>query len=342
MKNKMINTMKILSILLFAAILSGCVQSTMDLDVKSPEDIEMNYKILYSPLATENNDSNQNSLNFKTDTEDIEKEISESLIDAKVEKISEEINDETWQGVLISGKMKDEVVNKILKVEDNKMILTISNEDFANENSEASESNSLNDEKLSASTAQMLSSMGMKVVVRVSMPNPITANIGDVNGNTVEIDLLNDIQGLNDVDNKDVIISCDYDNAKEVMNSSNNSESDVLKNDFIDDMEARSKQMKWMIIIASLTLFMIIIFIVLYIIKKNKHTYSPMDNQNLQNQKIPSVKDMNKDLHLKDKENHSSAQSATKDLKPKYCPQCGHPLNPDDEYCRQCGYHLWK
>lgn len=172
--------------------LSGCMKMDMTFNVESVEKMTMGVELLLSPeLYAEVSDSLEQSAKetIETDAENV-----------KVEVIEETVNDETWKGVSIQGDVTGEDLSAFVKEDGDNLVFTLSKAD-TNE--------LLGEETMGGMTKEDVEAYlnyGFSMNIHVSMPNTPTTNIGTVNGNTVDIDLLSD--EYLELSNEGIIISC--------------------------------------------------------------------------------------------------------------------------------------
>lgn len=193
---------KILCVLFTSFLLTGCFKTEMTFDVKSVDDMTVGVTMLLSPeLLAESEEDLVGSL--KEDYEN-----SESTIEFEIKEVEETINDVVWKGVSMTGKVPAEEIKKYLKVEDDKLIFTLT-EEASNElmgESESEEASMVNTEDLTEEMIAMYKSAGVSMKVKITMPNEPTTNIGVVEGNTVTIDMLSqEYTSLKEP----IVISCD-------------------------------------------------------------------------------------------------------------------------------------
>lgn len=178
--------------LISAFALTGCMKMDMTFNVESAEKMTMGVELLLSPeLYAEVGDSLEQSAKetIETDAENV-----------KVEVIEKNIDDETWKGVFIQGDVTGEDLSAFVKEDGDNLVFTLSKDD-TNE--------LLGEETMGGMTKEDIESYlnyGFSMNIHVSMPNTPTTNIGTVNGNTVDIDLLSD--EYLELSDEGIIISC--------------------------------------------------------------------------------------------------------------------------------------
>lgn len=399
MKNYKFKEMyKSIVLLLMVFLLSGCMQADMGVTVKSEDEVEVNYKILMSPLALSDDTSfgtleedNDTETTLENPKEEISKNLREdfdedTLDNVDIKDIEEEVNGDTWYGIEVHGNIPEEKLDDVLKVEESngkrKLVFTFSSdetEDMMSSmegNADTSTISGSTEIEYDEQTVSMMKAMGMKVKLKITMPNEPTTNFGEVNGNTVEVDLLS-VDYLN-AKNQDIVVSCDYPET-EVLHSGN-ADKDLdsgFKNDGISKIEERSNLIKIISISACGLLFLVVVIVVIVVLRKNKskkpnngyindNFYQDymekdinrqMDMDRSRQMNIDRDRQMNMDRDRQMNMEHQNVRNRHDDLnfsqgyvpphekeerKAKFCPHCGNPLNENDEKCRYCGYKIWK
>ncbi len=182
---------KYIVLLLTALSLTGCMKYNINMTVNKDMTSETSMELLVD-------DSFLEAMNMTSDEfyESFEEEYlaSDDLEDATVTQIS----DDGWSGVLITGLTLDDISTTISEEEiDNvdSIVVTIPIDDITGVIDFSSYGYTLED----------LQEAGMEIVLNVTMPDDATSNIGEVNEETVTIDLLELMYSDNEEEN--IVIS---------------------------------------------------------------------------------------------------------------------------------------
>lgn len=186
---------RLASILCTLFLLTGCFKMEMNFEVKSAEELKINAVLLLSPQLTAEMGDEDMAASMKEQNED--------KTEAKYENIEKEVNGEIWKGVSITADVPEEEISKYLKIEDNYLVFTMTQEEVNNLTSDGPMGGSSEPEvegnievegmeELGNEMLQAYKASGAEMKINVTMPKEPTTNIGVVNGKTVTIDLLSD------------------------------------------------------------------------------------------------------------------------------------------------------
>lgn len=328
--------------------LTGCIKTEITADVKSPEDITINSKMMISTQMFQDENSEMTEEEWLSDAE---QETNEDFENVKTERVKETIDDIEYVGVVVSGEIKKDKTSKYVKVNDGKLTFTYSIEDFSS-STEDFESEEMNTESMDKESIAMLKQSGMSMKLTVKMPGKVTyANYGKIEGNTVVVDMLEESVNMKDTEN--VVVECEYDD-KTIVGGDINNDSAVTENeDFINDgeqaaqnQENSNKIMLIIIVVICVILFGAVVALFYYLWKKNEDNSATNYQQDFQNFQRPDFQRPEMDANNMRNQNRfdDRPREDAKDTqrKVRFCPNCGQPLHEGDEVCRYCGRKIWK
>lgn len=181
--------------ILFSLILAltGCMKMNMNMEIT--EDLKMNVSMemlmqesILSSLGTSKEEM----------VSSMKEEMESEIDDAKVEEIEKTIDGETWIGISVtSDELYDLEADKILEKNGDIITLTLP----MNELSDEMDMGDIDDMGYSI---EDLKSSGVEMNLTIKMPGEVTSNVGEVTGDTVTIDLLELMNGNNNIENIEI------------------------------------------------------------------------------------------------------------------------------------------
>lgn len=176
---KIIKTLLMLS---FVMILTGCMKMNMKITVS--EDLTMTGKV---DMLFQESFFTTMGMTKEEAISSMKKSMQKENEDYQIEEIEETIDGETWVGLSVTSNELYNMDAKNILTKDGDIIkMKLPMDELNNEINDQGFGN-LEDTGYSIET---LKSAGMEMNLVVEMPGKVTANAGEVNGNTVTIDLL--------------------------------------------------------------------------------------------------------------------------------------------------------
>lgn len=188
---------RILLCLLLIIGLTGCMKYNITMKVDEQGKVQSEVEVLVQEEFL-------NEVEMTTD--DFIQELENSLKEQYQDKLNsitmnatattKTIDNVNYVGAVIT--MDDKIQDANVKIENNKMTMTLPLDDFDSSEGSLDDLGDLSE----------LKDNGMEINLVVEMPNDLTSNVGNVEGNKVTIDLL-DVMYNQTVDN--IVVSCDLD-----------------------------------------------------------------------------------------------------------------------------------
>lgn len=293
--------LKLICLMLMVTVLTGCIKMNVNVEVKADKTMTMGMELLIeeSLLST-------SGMTAEEWGEQMKEQIlsSDNAEDTKTTPISKTIDGVKWAGINVEYTGEDSestsyITEKNIDGEDC-LVLTLPMDDF-NDQMDTS------DLEAYGYSVSKLKDMGTEMSITIKMPAKVTSNVGEVNGDTVTIDLL-DL--MTSGATEDIVISSPL--------SSGSSMTYVL------------------IGVGAIA----IVAIVLVILKKKKQ---PVQEEMAYTGQPLSQPEVQADHTMTEEVTQETVEAAktVEDSNKQFCPNCGTPVDTDDT-CSNCGYDLKK
>lgn len=176
--------LKTIVLVLLVMVLTGCMKMNVNVEVKADKSTTMSMEMLVDKQMLESYEMSADDL-----VEEMKNDLlsSEDMENAKVTPVTKTIDGGEWVGVLVeqNGSMDGAMINEV-EVDGKDGLQLILPLDSLNENMGMED---MDLASMGYSVSQM-KKLGTEMNITITMPNKVTSNVGEVNGNSVTIDLL--------------------------------------------------------------------------------------------------------------------------------------------------------
>ncbi|MEG0549104.1 MAG: zinc-ribbon domain-containing protein [Coprobacillus sp.] len=178
---------KILVLLTLVICLSGCMKINLEMEVKSST--EMTMKIDY---MVEEKFLTMAGMTSQQLMDQMKESMGDAASGAKITPKSETIDGSKWEGMTITGSIKESEMKTLLsekEIDGKKCVVLTLAKDFMSGN----QFGGMDADKITKQTGysiEKLKALGMEMNVIINMPADAKSNFGKVDGNKVTIDLL--------------------------------------------------------------------------------------------------------------------------------------------------------
>lgn len=230
--------MKLLTIFSLIFVLTGCMKMNMNIEVSKDLKMNMNVEMLMQ-------ESFLSTINMTKDEffQTMEKEVSSEMNGAQIEPIEKTIAGQTWIGLVAKANHVDDDVQDMLKKDGNMMTLTLPLEELQDVDELEDMDYSLQD----------LKNTGVEMNVSIKMPGKVSSNVGNVDGDTVTIDLIELMSQDHQLDQ--IVVTCD-----------------LSKSQFVNQV--------WIYVVSGLGILVFIVILIFIIKNKKKNLFIEANQQN--------------------------------------------------------------